>query len=140
MSKEELDKVYKAFGKIYMTGKPERGIFYKLLRKDGTTGFAEMTGFPLRNQQGEVIGFRGVGRDITKRKQMEESLRRGEEKYRTILESIQEGYFEVDLNGKFTFCNNSMSRLTGCSKEELLGMNHKQFTNEETAKEVFSSV
>jgi diguanylate cyclase (GGDEF)-like protein/PAS domain S-box-containing protein len=139
MSKEELDKVYKAFGKIYMTGKPERGIFYKLLRKDGTTGFAEMTGFPLRNQQGEVIGFRGVGRDITKRKQMEESLRRGEEKYRTILESIQEGYFEVDLNGKFTFCNNSMSRLTGCSKEELLGMNHKQFTNEETAKEVFQA-
>ena len=70
---------------------------------------------------------------------MEESLRQGEEKYRTILESIQEGYFEVDLNGNFTFCNDSMSRLTGHSKEELLGMNHKQFTNKETAKEVFQA-
>ena len=68
-----------------------------------------------------------------------EAIRQGEEKYRTILESIQEGYFEVDLNGKFTFCNDSMSRLTGHSKEELLGMNHKQFTNEETAKEVFQA-
>jgi diguanylate cyclase (GGDEF)-like protein/PAS domain S-box-containing protein len=68
-----------------------------------------------------------------------EQFMQSEEKYRTILESIQEGYFEVDLNGKFTFCNNSMSRLTGCSKEELLGMNHKQFTNEETAKEVFQA-
>jgi diguanylate cyclase (GGDEF)-like protein/PAS domain S-box-containing protein len=139
MAKEELDKVYKAFGKIYMTGKPERDIFYKLLRKDGTTAFAELAGFPLQNQKGEVIGFRGVGRDITERKQMEEALRQGEEKYRTILESIQEGYFEVDLTGNFTFCNDSMSRLTGHSKEELLGMNHKQFTSKETAKEVFQA-
>jgi len=77
--------------------------------------------------------------DITQRKQAEEALRQSEEKYRSILESIQEGYFEVDLNGNFTFCNNSMSRLTGCSKEELLGMNHRQFTNEENAKEVFQA-
>jgi diguanylate cyclase (GGDEF)-like protein/PAS domain S-box-containing protein len=77
--------------------------------------------------------------DITERKRMEKALRQSEEKYRTILESIQEGYFEVDLTGNFTFCNDSMSRLTGHSKEELLGMNHKQFTNEETAKEVFQA-
>jgi len=77
--------------------------------------------------------------DITERKRMEKALRQSEEKYRTILESIQEGYFEVDLNGNFTFCNDSMSRLTGHSKEDLLGMNHKQFTNKETAKEVFQA-
>ena len=77
--------------------------------------------------------------DITERKRMEEALRQSEEKYRTILETIQEGYFEVDLNGNFTFFNDSMCRLTGCSKEELMGMNHRQFTNEETAKEVFQA-
>ena len=77
--------------------------------------------------------------DITERKRMEEALRLSEEKYRTILESIQEGYFEVDLDGNFTFCNYSMSRLTGHSKEELLGMNHRHFTNEETSKEVFQA-
>jgi diguanylate cyclase (GGDEF)-like protein/PAS domain S-box-containing protein len=77
--------------------------------------------------------------DITERKRIEEALRQSEEKYRTILESIQEGYFEVDLDGNFTFCNDSMSRLTGHSKEDLIGMNHKQLTNEETAKEVFQA-
>ena len=77
--------------------------------------------------------------DITERKRMEKALRQSEEKYRTILESIQEGYFEVDLNGNFTFYNDSMSRLTGHSKEDLLGMNHKQFTSKETAKEVFQA-
>ena len=77
--------------------------------------------------------------DITGRKLSEEALRQNEEKYRTILESIQESYFEVDLTGNFTFCNDSMSRLTGYSKEELLGVNYKQFINEETAKEVFQA-
>jgi diguanylate cyclase (GGDEF)-like protein/PAS domain S-box-containing protein len=75
MDKEELDKIYKAFGKIYMTAKPEAGINYKLLRKDGTNRFAEMTGFPLTNQQGEIIGFRGIGRDITERKLIEEQIK-----------------------------------------------------------------
>ena len=59
--------------------------------------------------------------DITERKRMEEALRQSEEKYRNILENIQEGYFEVDLTGNFTFFNDSMCRLTGYSKEELTG-------------------
>ena len=139
MAKEELDKVYKAFGEIYITGKPERGIFYKLIRKDGTTGFAEMTGFPLKNPKGEVIGFRGVGRDITERKQMEEYLRQSEEKYRTIIENIQDGYFEVDLAGTLTFFNESLCEIYGYPKEELLGMNNRQYTDKENAKKVFDA-
>ncbi len=73
--KEEFEKIYKVFGNIYITGKPERNIFYQLLRKDGTTGFAEMTAFPLQNQKGEIIGFRGVGRDVTERKRMEDEIK-----------------------------------------------------------------
>ncbi|NLD79914.1 MAG: diguanylate cyclase [Smithella sp.] len=75
--------------------------------------------------------------DITERKQMEAVIREDKEKYQSILENIQEGYFEVDLKGNFTFCNDSMARLTGRTREELIGMNHKQFTNKETADKVF---
>jgi PAS domain S-box-containing protein len=109
VNKDDLHIVYNAFGRIYSTGKPERDLCYKAVRKDGTTGFAEMTGFPLRNQKGEMIGFRGIGREVTERMKMEENLRQSEEKYRTILTDMQEGYFEVDLAGNFTFCNDSMS-------------------------------
>jgi diguanylate cyclase (GGDEF)-like protein/PAS domain S-box-containing protein len=123
-----------------------RTLQLEIKRKDGTNVWTETMVSFIRDKNQRPVGILGVMRDITERKKAEsqrevmlEAIRQGEEKYRTILESIQEGYFEVDLNGKFTFCNNSMSRLTGCSKEELLGMNHKQFTNEETAKEVFQA-
>ena len=45
MAKEEYDKVYKAFGKIYRTGKPERGIAYKVIHKDGNNGLCEKRRF-----------------------------------------------------------------------------------------------
>ena len=67
-------------------------------------------------------------------RQDEEALRRSEEKYRTILESIGDGYYETDLAGNFTFFNDALQQMWGYQKEELLGMNHRQYTDEETAK------
>jgi diguanylate cyclase (GGDEF)-like protein/PAS domain S-box-containing protein len=139
MAKEEIDVVFNAFNKIFRTGKPLKVISYKVVRKDGTTGFTEMTGFPLKNQQGEVVGFRGVGHDITERRQMEEYLRQSEERYRTIIENIQDGYFEVDLAGTFTFFNESLREIHGYPKEELMGMNHRQYADKENAKKVFDA-
>jgi PAS domain S-box-containing protein len=77
-------------------------------------------------------------RKIAGRSGLTEAMRReSEEQYRNILENIEDSYYEVDLEGNFTFFNNSLCKLGGCSREELLGMNHRQFLDEETAKEVF---
>jgi diguanylate cyclase (GGDEF)-like protein/PAS domain S-box-containing protein len=75
--------------------------------------------------------------DITGRKKAEESLRQSDEKYQTILENIQEGYFEVNLPGDLTFFNDSLCRFLGYSREELMGMNFRQYSDKETAKEIF---
>ena len=77
--------------------------------------------------------------DITERKRAEESLRQSEEKYRSILKDIQEGYFEVDLSGNFTFFNDSLSRYFDCSQEELMGMNNRQYTDKEHSKKLFQA-
>lgn len=61
-----------------------------------------------------------------------------EEQYRTILESIEDGYYEVDLTGNFTVFNNALCRLAGYSKKELRGMNNRQFIDQKTAKEVYA--
>ena len=80
-----------------------------------------------------------VATDVTELKKTEEALRESEEKYRTILQSIEEGYYEVDLAGNLTFFNESLRRHLGYSQEELMGMNNRQFTSKETAKRVYET-
>lgn len=78
-------------------------------------------------------------RDITERKKSLEFLRESEEKYRTILENIQEGYFEVDLAGNLIFFNDSVCDMLGYSNRETKNMNYKVFTNEDMAKKVYQA-
>jgi PAS domain S-box-containing protein len=137
--KEDVEKMYNYFSNIYKTGKPERAMIYRVKAKDGSIIIVENIGFPLRNQKEEIIGFRGIGRDITERKRMEEALRHSEEKYRAIIENIRDGYFEIDLTGKFTFFNESLCEIHGYPKEELMGMNHRQYADRENAKKVFEA-
>ncbi len=73
------------------------------------------------------------------RKQAEEALRESEERYRSILDNIEEGYFEVDLAGNFTFFNDSLCRELGYSQEEMMGMNNRQYMDKENAKKVYQA-
>jgi PAS domain S-box-containing protein len=75
--------------------------------------------------------------DITERKQMEETIRQSDERYRTVIEEIDEGYYEVDLAGNFTFVNDSMIRQLQYSRKELIGMNYRTYIPPEEAKEIF---
>ncbi|MEE8398638.1 MAG: PAS domain S-box protein, partial [Desulfobacterales bacterium] len=69
----------------------------------------------------------------------EEALRQSENKYRTILENMEEGYYEVDLSGSFTFVNDAMCRIRGMSRDELIGTNNRDYMAPETAKDVYKA-
>jgi PAS domain S-box-containing protein len=71
---------------------------------------------------------------INKRKQIEQALKESEEKYRTILESIEEGYYEVDFESNFKFANDSMGNILRYPKEEMLQVNYRQFLDEKNAR------
>ncbi len=77
--------------------------------------------------------------DITESKRAEEALRNSEERYRTILASIEDGYYEVDLEGSFTFFNDSMCRMLGYEPGQLLGMNYRAYINSTNAQMVFDT-
>ena len=130
-------KAYQAFNEVYRTGEPINGLEMEVIKKDGTRGFSELSVSLIRNAQGKPIGFRGISHDITERKQAEEKLRQSEERYRTIIENIEDGYFEVDLAGKFTFVNDAQCRIVGTPREQLLGMSNRDYTSEEDAKKLY---
>jgi two-component system cell cycle sensor histidine kinase/response regulator CckA len=70
---------------------------------------------------------------VAKRREADLALRESEEKYRTILESIEEGYFETDLEGNLTFFNNPFCKITGYPRNQLMGMNTREYTTSQTA-------
>jgi diguanylate cyclase (GGDEF)-like protein/PAS domain S-box-containing protein len=109
--------------------------FFPALGEEGK--WLRFTAAAIRDSKGMLIGAVETLEDITDRKLAEETLRQSEEKYRMMLDNIQDGYYEVDLPGNLTFVNPSVSRILGYSEQELIGMNNRQYMDEENARKVF---
>ncbi|MFX1530044.1 MAG: PAS domain S-box protein [Promethearchaeota archaeon] len=75
--------------------------------------------------------------DITEKRIAEEKLRESEKKYRSILENMQDGYFEVDLNGNYTFVNDYHIKFLGYTKEELTRMNYRDIIEKKKIDEIY---
>lgn len=134
---EDVKRIYKVYNDIYRTGKPRRWYPMVNIRKDGKRIFVEDSIFLLRNAVGEKIGFRGISRNVTERKRAGEALSQSEEKYRTILHEMDEGYYEVDLAGSYTFFNDVICNRLGYDRQELTGMNYRAYTPVDDAKSVY---
>ena len=106
-------------------------------RKDGTT-FYGLENSTITEEDNHIY-FDAVINDINERKMTEEALRESEEKYRTILENIEDGYFETDLEGNFTFVNPAIVKILGYPENELLGMNNLEYMDDENARKVFNT-
>jgi PAS domain S-box-containing protein len=112
----------------------KRSKIFTVTCKDGTEKIINF--IPVQLETGENLM---ACEDITERKRAEAALRESEEKYRTILHSIEEFYYEVDLAGNLTFFNESMIKNLGYTREELTGMNNRQYMSEGTSKLVFQT-
>lgn len=101
-----------------------------------------------RDEMGELAGYfnyfmhelertnRNLLDEVRDRKQAEARLRLSEEKYRTILERMEEGYYEVDLRGRFTFFNRSLEAILGYPAETLMGLNIREISEPETYRRI----
>ena len=110
---------------------------HQVISPDGTICWQRWTDRALFDEHGNAVEYQSIGYDITEHKRAEEALRESEERYRSILENIEEGYFEVDLAGNFTFVNDSLCRIAGYTHDELIGMNNRDYTTPETAKKMY---
>ena len=136
---EEETTRQQILAKLAGTMPPARGLERNYKKKDGTVLPVSIEDRILRDPQGRITGIRCTIQDITDRKKAEEVIRISEEKYRTILENIEDSYFEVDIAGNFTFFNDSLCRLLGYSRDETMGMNNKQYMDKENAQKVYQT-
>lgn len=88
-------------------------------RPDGRTFFVQSQ--PVYDRGGDLIGVVNADTDITDRKKDEEALRRSEEKYRNLVETINEAIFEVDANGIVTYISPGIHQILGYRPEEIIG-------------------
>lgn len=136
---ETAAKLREAFHHVYTTGQGGKSCEYQIRTQNGDKKFIETSIALRKDDSGKIIGFRGITRDITERYRSEEALRQSEEKYRTILENISDGYYETDVNGNMTFFNNALCHVTGHDCDSLMGMNYQEYTDKENAKKLFKT-
>jgi two-component system cell cycle sensor histidine kinase/response regulator CckA len=131
------NRVSQAIEKVYTTGKPAKALHFEIIRKDGIKRHLEASVSVVKDSDDQPVGLRGTIRDITARRWMEEALRESEKRYRSILESIEDGYYEVDIAGNLTFFNDALYRTLGYPRDELMGMNNREYMSPEESRKAY---
>ena len=113
------DEAMKFFGRQFVKGIQNTYLEYPLLTKEGhKLWFGQNT--QLIFEGDHVVGFQAVARDITDRKQAEESLREQEIKLSSIFRAAPVGIGMV-INRVFQEANEMLCHMTGYNRKELLG-------------------
>lgn len=116
---EEKEKAIANFG-ITLSGSAVSSNQYLALRKDGTHFHSQVFSKPIF-QNDKVIGLRGIVVDITERILAEEAIRQSEEKYRTLMESMNEVVIMVDNDDRVQYVNKRFTEKLGYLPNEILG-------------------
>jgi PAS domain S-box-containing protein len=119
---------------------------YVQQRKDGTLFLSDTVMSLMPDQNGQPCGLISIDRDITERRQMEETLRYSEEQYRILVESASDNIFMLNANGDFLSINQEAAKNFEKTPEGIIGKNLRDFLPKEIAtsqlkmlKEVFLS-
>jgi two-component system, cell cycle sensor histidine kinase and response regulator CckA len=100
------------------------------IRADGKQVVLDSRVFVVRDENGSAVALCGISTDITERKWAEEALRASEKKYRLVVESLNEGIWQIDRNAHTTFVNPRMAEMLGYTEDEMLGKHLFAFMDE----------
>ena len=101
---------------------PFRDFENPVLAPDGRVLWRSINGKPLFAADGSFIGYRGVGHDITARKEAEEYIQESKRMYRRVVEGVRDIIFQADAQGNFVFLNRAFTDATGFGVEEAIGL------------------
>ncbi|WP_459194492.1 PAS domain S-box protein [Halosimplex sp. J119] len=128
---EEIDRIA-AEVEAHTDGQTDRFSHepYRVRTSDGDVRWVKDTTKIVRDDAGEVDHYLGYLVDITERKEREQELRR----YETIVETIDDGIYVKDEDGKFTMVNDAYAEMLGYDPEELVGEHASLVVDEEVVE------
>ena len=98
------------------------------VRKDGSRFWANVIITALRAEDGRLRGFAKVTRDLSKRREHDESLRQSEERFRLLVDGVKDyAVFMLDPNGYVMTWNSGAERIKGYSGDEIIGQHFSKF-------------
>ncbi|MFZ2072127.1 MAG: PAS domain S-box protein [Minisyncoccia bacterium] len=118
-----------------LNGHPQR-FYWRHKKKDGAFIDTEISlnKIDFSNIKGNNIYVQAIGRDITKRKEIEEKLKESENKFKNIFKYSNIGVSIMGIDGHWLDVNNALCKITGYSKKELLANNFKNITYPDDVK------
>ncbi len=121
MPPDEARRVAEIFSEITASKEPIKDLENWNIRKDGERICLLTNGVAILDKEGNLKGYRGVDKDITRHKQAEIALRKSEERYRGVVETQSEMICRFLPDTTLLFVNEAYLRYYGRSKEDLIG-------------------
>ena len=110
-------------------------------KKNGEKITVLLTGHPVKNEKGEIVGYQGINLDISERKRIENDLREANEFFMNLIESSVDGIIASDMKGNIFIFNKGAESLTGYTAEEVIGKSPiAEIYPEGVAKEVMKKL
>ncbi|MBU0577732.1 PAS domain S-box protein [Patescibacteria group bacterium] len=130
LSEQLQNKLYKSIkkGKQFATTWTNK-------RKDGSTFICDFRVSPLKNNQGKIIGYIGIQRDVTEHKKIQEDLKESEEKFRTLTEKASDILYSMNAKGVLQYIGPQVKRY-GFSPDKMVGKSFLKFVLPEDRKKV----
>ena len=110
------------------------------IAKDGRKVLFSITGVPILNEAGDLIGYHGVGNDLTEHKQMEEKLRISEERYRLIADNAGDIIWTMDIDGGFTYMSPSVTKMGGYTPEEAMQLSWEEILSPDSFSQALETM
>ncbi len=147
MTPSSWDLTTKNLSKIIETEKSEQVEITKfqmlqleMRKKDGSTVWTEVKASFIRDKNNQPVGIIGVSRDITERKQTEQTLRESEERYRALFDRSLDLVYIMDFEGQFTDANSAALSRLGYKREEIGSLNFASLLSDDQLPLAFKTL
>ena len=131
MPPDEIERVGPIFGRYVQEQVKFQNLENTILHKDGSRIVVETSGLPIFDTDGTFTGFRGADRDITVQKA-------AEERFQSLVEGLNDWVWELDSEGRFTYCSGQVKTILGYEPDEVIGRTILDFMEPEEAQRIGS--